>query len=146
MESDTVTATSVTPVTTSGMIFAVTSGNTYRFKFQVLHIIGNNASNTTCGLRLGLTFPAATVIGTHIRIPQAAAGTDMFYEARITASGTSVTAASTQYATQNVMATVEGIIIPSADGNLALLHGAEISTSFGVVIKAGTNGILERLN
>jgi len=133
-------------VTASGMVFAVTTGNYYRFKFHVITRIGSVTSATTVGIKLGLTFPAATVVGAIASIPQAVAGTAHFFTGQIQASGGTVTSASTQFPNANTLSIVEGSIVPSAAGNVALTFGCELSTTAGVVIKQGTNGIIEQLN
>ena len=145
-ESDSATGSTTAMVTASGMVFAVTTGNYYQFKFHVITRIGSVTSATTVGIKLGLTFPAATVVGAVASIPQGAAGTSHFFTGQIQASGGTVTSASTQYPNANTLSIVEGSIVPSAAGNVALTYGCELSTTAGVVIKAGTNGIIEQLN
>lgn len=145
-ESDSATGSTTAMVTASGMVFAVTTGNYYRFKFHVITRIGSVTSATTVGIKLGLTFPAATVVGAVAMIPQGAAGTSHFFTGQIQASGGTVTSASTQFPNANTLSIVEGSIVPSAAGNVALTFGCELSTTAGVVIKQGTNGIIEQLN
>ena len=145
-ESDSATGSTTAMVTASGMVFAVTTGNYYRFKFHVITRIGSVTSATTVGIKLGLTFPAATVVGAVAMIPQAVAGTAHFFTGQIQASGGTVTSASTQFPTANTLSIVEGSIVPSAAGNVALTFGCELSTTAGVVIKSGTNGVIEQLN
>ena len=89
---------------------------------------------------------AATVVGAVASIPQGAAGTSHFFTGQIQASGGTVTSASTQFPNTNTLSIVEGSIVPSAAGNVALTFGCELSTTAGVVIKQGTNGIIEQLN
>ena len=146
MQDDMATGTTTAMVTASGMLFAVTSGNYYRFRFYVISRIGNATSATTVGFKLGLTFPAATVVGASVNIPFGAAGASHFFEGQITASGGAVTSTATQNPNANTLSTVDGVIVPSADGNLALTYGCELSTTAGVLIKQGTNGILEKIN
>lgn len=146
MQDDMATGTTTAMVTASGMLFAVTSGNYYRFRFYVISRIGNVTSATTVGFKLGLTFPAATVVGASVNIPFGAAGASHFFEGQITASGGAVTSTATQNPNANTLSTVDGVIVPSADGNLALTYGCELSTTAGVLIKQGTNGILEKIN
>lgn len=146
MQSDTATGSTTAMVTASGMTFAVTTGNHYRFKFHVITRLGSVTSATTVGLKLGLTFPAATVVAAEARIPQAVAGTAHWFAGQIQASGGTVTSASTQFPNSNTLSVVEGSIVPSAAGNVALTYGCELSTTAGVVIKQGTNGIIEKLN
>lgn len=146
MQNDMATGTTTAMVTASGMLFAVTSGNYYRFRFYVISRIGNATSATTVGFKLGLTFPAATVVGASVNIPFGSAGASHFFEGQITASGGAVTSTATQNPNADTLSTVDGVIVPSADGNLALTYGCELSTTAGVLIKQGTNGILEKIN
>lgn len=138
MQSNTATGTTTGLVTASGQIFALTSGTTYNFKWNVLFQSGA-ASN---GLRLGLTFPAATIVAAKVEIPIAAPGVDCFFEGCVITSGASVAATATQAANTTYMATVEGTIRPSANGNLALMFGNELSTANGCRIMQETNGTL----
>lgn len=145
-QSDSATGTTVALVTASGMTFAVTSGNYYRFSFHVLTQIGAVTSATTVGIKLGLTFPAAAVVGAFAQIPQGVDGTAQMFMGQITSSGDSVTSASTQFPNTTTNSLVEGSIVPTADGNVALVYGCELATTAGVVIRRGTNGRIERLN
>lgn len=145
-QSDSATGSTTALVTASGMTFAVTSGNYYRFSFHILSRIGAVTSATTVGLKLGLTFPAAAVVGAYAQIPQAVAGVAHMFVGQIQSSGASVTSVSTQYPNQDTHSLVEGSIVPTANGNVALVFGCELSTTAGVVIKQGTNGRIEKLN
>lgn len=144
--SDSATGTTTALVTASGMTFAVTTGNYYRFSYHVLTRIGAVTSATTVGIKLGLTFPSATVVAAFAQIPQGADGTSHMFMGQITSSGDSVTSASTQFPNTVTHSLVEGTIVPSAAGNVALVYGCELSTTAGVVIKQGTNGRMEKLN
>ena len=145
-QSDSATGVTTGMVTASGMVFAVTTGNYYRFRFHVITRIGNVTSATTVGIKLGLTFPAATIVGAVANIAQGAAGASHWYSGQIQSSGGTVTSVSTQFPNSNTLSIVEGSILPSAAGNIALTYGCELSTTAGVVIKSGTNGVIERLN
>ena len=80
MQSDQATGTVTALATASGMIFALTSGNTYRFQFLMVAKIGNVTSATTVGVKMGLTFPAATVVAARAGFPQGVAGTAHDFE------------------------------------------------------------------
>lgn len=122
------------------MTFAVVSGQTYKFSFDVLYRIGNAATNTTVGVALGLTFPAATVVSAYVDIPSGAAGATYWTSGPITASGGSLVTTSQQNPNTVLLAGVAGTITPSANGNIALMFGCELSTTAGPIILAGTNG------
>lgn len=143
--SDSTTNTGTTLTTAPSLSFAVVSGITYAFEYHVLHVIGNAATNTTVGLSIGLNFPAAAVISASVRIPQGAAGTSHYFAGPITAASTAITSANTQFPTTTQMAIVEGVIRTTANGNVNLLFAAELATSAGPIIKAGSNVVIEQL-
>ncbi len=146
--SDTVTNTGTTLTTVTGLSFAIVSGVTYQFEYRVLTKCGNTATNTTVGLSIGLTFPAATVVAANVRIgSQGAAGTDSYFEGTINAASGSVTSTSLQAPaiTTTNYSQVKGVIKPSANGNLTLLFASEVATTAGHILLAGTNGLLKRL-
>lgn len=146
MGSDTATNTGTTLTTASGMTFAVVSGVVYQFEYWVLAKAGIASTNTTVGLSIGLTFPAATVVAANIRIgAQAANGTDSVFEGTVNTASSAVTSTSLQNATTTNFAQVRGVIKPSADGNLSLLFASEVATTAGHILLAGTNGVLKRL-
>ena len=121
-QSDSATGSTTAMVTASGMVFAVTTGNYYQFKFHVITRIGSVTSATTVGIKLGLTFPAATVVGAIASIPQAVAGTAHFFTGQIQASGGTVTSASTQFPNANTLSIVEGSIYASRCGKFASIR------------------------
>lgn len=137
MGNDLATGGTTALITASGMIFALTSGNNYQFEFNVLY-----NGNTTCGLKLGLTFPAATVVGALATIPLTSS-TALY--GTISASGGSATATSSLGSTQNALATLYGHIVPSENGNLALTWASELTTTGGVQLKQGTNGFIYQI-
>lgn len=145
---DTATSVATGPATISGMVFPIASGVPYNFSARLLHRRpGAAATSTTVGLRLSLTFPSAVVVRANVKIPQAAAGTDAFYESWIsTSGGNGVTSASTQSPTETQLAEIEGTILCSGSGNLAFLFGSEIATTQGVLIVAGSNAKVSRLS
>lgn len=134
MLSDTATGGTTALVTASGMIFALTSGNTYYFEFYAQHQGG-----TTSGLALGLTFPAATVVSANVNLPITAATGIL---GSISTSGAQVTGSGCLGATVNALAMMSGTIVPTQNGNLALMWGCEISTGAGVRIRNGSVGFL----
>jgi hypothetical protein len=138
LQTDTATAVGTTLVTTSGMIFALTSGNTYAFEWNVLYQSGLISN----GLKLGLLFPSAAIVAANVQIPTATIGTAGLFQGWITTSGGSVTGSDTPAANTTYQARVEGTIRPSANGNLVLQHAAEVVTTVGVRIMGQTNGRL----
>lgn len=138
LQGDTATAATTALATVSGQVFPLISGKSYRFEFDAFFSIGTNASNTTVGLALGLTFPSATVIAA-VQMPISGA----IQHGVITSSGGQVTGTSSPAGGQaNVYyASIRGTIrAVTANGNLALQYAAELSTARGPILKAGTLG------
>jgi hypothetical protein len=133
------TGTTTALVTASGCVFQVTSGRSYKFEFQALW----NCNVTTNGFKIGLTFPAAITVAANAWVP-ITASTQVL--GPITASGGSVTGTSTPTSATTYMAEISGTITPSGSGALALMWACELSTTGGVALLAGTNGILYQLN
>jgi hypothetical protein len=142
--SDAATVTSTTTtITTSGLQFNLVSGSTYEFRFGVLY----QAYNVIVGLRLGLMFPAVTTVGANVDIPvTATAGTTFYHSGFISATGGSVTATSSPTVKTNVMAFITGTITPSANGTLHVFNASEAACASGILIKAGSYGILNKIS
>lgn len=122
---------SVTSV--SNMTFAVTAGNVYKYKFHIMY----TSSATNSGLELGLTYPAVTTASALANIA-AGNGAGAYYQGVIGASGATVTATSTAQAAPAVMySTVEGVLVPTADGSVQLTFGSEIPSQT-ITLKAGS--------
>ena len=137
MQDDMATSVATTALfTASGCTFAVTSGNKYAFKFWALW----RCNVTTNGFKVGLNFPAAIVVAANARIPTSATAQTL---GLITASGQSVTGTATPTSGTTYQALVEGIIEPSASGNLVLMWGNELATTAAVQLRRGTGGRLE---
>jgi hypothetical protein len=123
------------------LTFLLSSGRTYIFAYKIL-FQGSNAAN---GLRIGLTFPSATVVSAVGYVPVSADGTAAQMTGWITSSGDAVVGTSLPTVNVPLMAIIEGTIIPSADGTLALGYGNELNTSVGVLINRGSVGIIKDL-
>lgn len=118
------TAIGVANVT--GLSFAVTAGVKYKYKFQILY----TSAATTTGLRLGLTYPAATVAVALANISSGADGTGAYFQGTINTSGDSVLSTATSSTSANGhIAFVEGIIVPSANGTVQLTAATEVAAS-----------------
>jgi len=138
LQNDMATATTTALTTASGIVFALVSGVTYNFEFAVLY----TCANSTSGLTLALSFPAATIIAAKGRIPLSASSELI---GQLWNSGVGMTSTTNGPVNTPALAEVYGTIRPSANGNLALLYGSEISTSAGICIKEQTNGMLYAL-
>ena len=135
MQNNLATGGTTALATISGMIFALTSGNTYAFEWDVVY----DCANSTSGLVLGMTFPAAVVVASRVKIPTAAA-TDVI--GQITSSGGTVTSVTNGPINTPAYAQILGTIRPSANGNLAVTYGSEVSTGAGIRIRQETMGFL----
>jgi hypothetical protein len=132
------TAINGTLVNVLNLAFALVAGTTYRFRFAVVF----RSTSGTVGLKLGLTFPAATIFAASARIPIAATGTAGELQGSITASGGSVTGTAVPAANADYLARVDGVIVPSSSGTLQLQFAAE-TTGATVTLQAGSVGSLE---
>lgn len=125
----------------TGLSFELVSGDYHHFKFVVVW----RSTSTTVGLKLGLTFPAATVFAAkamhHGQTTDGA--TTEPWSGNITTSGDSVVSTAAVAANTNYVAVIEGVIVPSADGTLMVQYAAE-TTGATVTMKQGSCGILTR--
>jgi hypothetical protein len=122
--------------------FSLSSGNYYAFEFVALM----QTPVQTNGIRVGLNFPAATVVSAQGRVPISADGAGQEMQGWITSSGDSVVGASMATVNVPVICTVKGVIVPSANGTLNFGYGGELGTTAGIVCRQGSYGILRKLN
>jgi hypothetical protein len=97
------------------------------------------------GLKVGLTFPAATVVSAVAYIPESVNGVSAVHTGWITETGDSVTGTSMPTVNVPLITIVEGTIVPSANGTLSLTYAGELATTQGVIIRQGSVGILKDL-
>jgi hypothetical protein len=138
---DLATNVGTTLTTLASLGFLLSSGTTYSFAYKVLFQSGG----PTVGLKLGLNFPAATVQGATARIPAAADGTAAEFQGWITSSGDAVTGTGVEASGTNYIATIDGLILPSANGTLVPVFAAEVASTAGILIKQQSAGILVTL-
>lgn len=136
--ADLATLTTTLLQTSPSLLFALTSGITYHFEFRVLFSCGQ----TTTGIKLGLAFPAATVVAASVNIPIAADGTAGELVGQITSSGDSVTGTGVETTGVVYLARIDGMIRTTVNGNLTLLYASEVSTAGALLIKQESNGEL----
>lgn len=123
-----------TVVSATSMVFPVTAGVTYKYKFHVMY----TSAATNTGMRLGLLYPAVTVATGVANIASGADGTGAYFQGVLNSSGDSVMSANSPTTSANGMySSVEGVIVPSASGNVQLTVGTEVASS-NIVIKAGS--------
>ncbi len=129
------TFSSTTLANATGLSFPVVTGTNYKYKFTVLY----TSAATTTGLRVGVTFPAATTQSALANIPGSTTdGTGFLFSGFISSSGDSVVAGNSPAVSPTVMtANVEGVFIPSASGTIQLQAATEVGAS-NIVIKAGS--------
>jgi hypothetical protein len=138
LSADTPTASTIALQNITGLSFNLSTGNTYLFAFDVMW----KAAQTTNGIRLGLTFPAAVVVSSKVSIPVAPDGTAGLLHGTITSSGESVIGTGAETANTTYVASIEGTIEPSVNGTLQAQFGSELSTSAGIVVRNRSAGVL----
>lgn len=140
--SDTSSNTTTTLANANGLLFAVKDGVYYKFKFMVLY----RSAATTTGIILSVTIPNVTefIAIADVPVSTVAAGTAKIIRGDIIASATKVTGTGTPTTTQSYLAEINGMILPSADGNVQVQFASEVAAS-GVTIKAGSHGLLWKL-
>ena len=121
----------------NGMSFAITSGVTYYYEYNILF----GTSVATTGLRLGLSYGAVNYGAAQVYIPVAANGVASELQGQIAATGTSVTGTGVAVANTRYLASMIGIINPSTTTTLNLMFGSEIAATT-VSVHIGSMGRL----
>lgn len=118
----------------TGLSFSVSSGVRYRFAFWVVF----RSAATTTGIKLSVNAPATTLLAYNVAIPISAIADVLGYRRAVNVEtiGTGVDAI-----TADLLATVEGVLVPSANGTLILRYASEVAAS-AVTIRAGSHGEL----
>lgn len=126
----------------TGLSVAVANGSYYHFKFVVLY----RSTSLSVGIRLALTFPAANAFGAEVLIggSSTAGATVEPYPGAITTSGGVIASPQVRAADTDYVATIEGVISPSASGTLMVQYAAE-TTGATVTMRQGSCGILTAL-
>jgi hypothetical protein len=121
----------------TGLSFAVVAGQVYRFQFWVIF----QSAALTTGIQLSVNAPASSALAYNVAIPISATAQVLGFRRAVNVAsvGTGVDAI-----TANLLATVEGIIAPTASGTLQLRYSSEIAAS-AVTIKAQSCGELTTL-
>jgi len=123
----------------TSLVFNVTTGVTYKFRFNVLF----QSASTAVGAKFTLTVPAGTLAAT-AHIPMAADGIDSVWLGQITSSGDVVTSTSTLATATTYYGFIEGVFVATASGQLQLQIGAETGAA-NITVKAGSSGELRAL-
>lgn len=122
----------------TGLSFAVTSGNTYWFRF----VIRYTAAATTTGSRWSINGPTTSALAFNVSTPLIATvnSSDSVSQSNMVAYDTPATANATSpnnSATGGQIATIEGFITPSANGTVIARFSSEVASS-AIVAKAGS--------
>jgi hypothetical protein len=133
--------TSTTLANTTGLVFAVVNGTYYHFRFFVLW----QTATATTGIKIGITTPTFTVYSATVRMPVAADGTGAEWTGALTTSGDSVIGSGAESTNTTYPAIIDGIILPSANGNVQVQHAAEVAAAGNVTVKAGSSGMMWEL-
>ena len=131
LNSDVASTASTAFQDVTGLSFPVTAGTTYRFKATIIY----TASATTVGSRWAVNGPASPTLLAYNSVWTLTATTNSAANAAAYDTGT---ASATSATTAGNIATVEGIIIPSASGTFIIRFAPETATASGTVVKAGS--------
>jgi hypothetical protein len=133
LTADLPATTAVALTNTTGLAFPVVAGVYYRFDALVIF----RSAALTTGLRLGASVPAFTVFSAVVDIPIAGDGPDASIRGQLTTSGDSVLGTGVQAINTDYVATLSGILLPSANGTFQLQHATEIAGS-AITIRRGS--------
>lgn len=125
-------------LTNTGLLFAITSGVIYSFRFYCSY----RSTSNTVGIKLGLTYPSLTVFSAQVLIGgQAAAGVVGAWHAHLNSATTSASSTDIDTTGTDRLAIIQGIIQPSASGTLRVQYAAE-TTGATVTLRQGSTGEL----
>ncbi|WP_430897598.1 MULTISPECIES: hypothetical protein [unclassified Paraflavitalea] len=116
-------ATANTIADITGLAFPVTSGLLYWFRFFIRY----NSAATTTGARFSITGPATPTL-LNFRSDYTLTATSRTFNDGLTAYDTPAASNASALTTGNI-ATIEGIIQPSANGNVTARFASEIASS-----------------
>lgn len=131
LTSDVASTASTAFQNVTGLSFSVTTGTTYRFKATIIY----TASATTVGSRWAVSGPASPTLLAYNSNMALTTTTNSIINAAAYDTGT---ASATSASTAGNIATVEGIIKPSASGTLIIRFAPDAATASGIVVKAGS--------
>lgn len=120
---------------TTGLSFAVTAGQTYRFAAVIVY----RTAVLTTGIRLGATAPAFTVYSANVTIGGIAVdGTGAAFHGALTTSGDSVVSPTVAAINTDYVASITGVLVPSANGTFQLQHATEVAAT-AATVRAGSH-------
>lgn len=119
------------------MAFAVTAGRYYHFRFVLLV-----QSNTlTVGVAASVTVPAITRFGATMQTVFAADGASASWSGAISSSDDAVVPTAIPAINTDYIMTIEGLLVPSANGSITLRARTETGTT-NVIVRQGSIGSL----
>jgi len=124
----------------TGLVFTVQPAVYYYFQFGVVF----TTNNAGTGIGLTVTFPSATVVSARAHIPSAADGVGGGLQGWISSSADFVQGTGVETANVKYLGIVEGMILPSATGNVQLQYRAD-SAAGAVMVGQGSFGKLQIL-
>ena len=128
---------SVVPANVTNLLFPLVAGRYYHFKFVCLV----QSDTATVGVGLTVTVPAATRFGAKGSSLISADGTGSEYNGAITASADAVVPTAVPTTNTDYIWVLEGLVVPSANGNLQLQARTETGTT-NVIVRQGSIGLL----
>lgn len=128
-----------TPTSITGMAHTLVANHRYYFKFLMTF----QSAATTTGIGFVFTSPAMSFANWKVKIRQAAAGTDSYYENDGTALTTILVATATLAANTDYLAIVEGYCEPTENGTLQLQVRSEINASQVLVKNQGIGFLVD---
>jgi hypothetical protein len=131
------TIATATPTNVTDLVFALTSGRTYAYKF--LLIVQSNTA--TVGVAASVTYPAVTRAAGRVGAPLAVDGAGAEWQGYITASDDAVVPTAIPAINTDYLLTIEGVIVPSANGNLQARARTETGST-NIIVRQGSCGML----
>lgn len=124
----------------TGLSFAVTSSTYYSFRFYIVY----RSTVGTVGLKLGLTYPAATIFAAAVKIHDfGAAGAGNMWSEGLNFSGDATSSTAAFFTGTNLPAVIEGVLLPSADGTLMVQYAAETTGATVTMMQASTGELIK---
>lgn len=125
----------------TGLTISVGSGSVYKIRYTILY----TSAATSTGLRLSLVYPSVSAATAVAKIPVQSEGTDATYTGHITSSANVVASAGTPTAGEVYMATVEAVVVPSANGTVVLRAASAVDSS-AITVLVGSFAEITVLN
>lgn len=117
----------------TGLSFPVTAGKTYYFKFMCPYEINSTAR----GSRWTINGPAFSFLSYYSQYSPTTGGADFFRNLNVVAYDTAVATGSSTATTGNI-AIIEGVITPSASGNVIARFSTDATAGGTLTCKAGS--------